>query len=433
MISHIKSIVIIFICALPFYGGAQINMVHNGSFEEIRKCPDNRCQIMYANYWHSLDSLWAYDTSSAMAPLPPDIPALFTACGDSPYASVPVNLNFHYHYPRTGTSMVQLVAYRNNDTTAISNLYQRQHAQGRLWRPLTAGKQYCVTFNVSLNQVTAYASNNIGAFLDDGTIDTVQQPRQGTTSSTPVTPQVYDTSIYTDTLHWHSIQGSFTAIGNERFITIANFFDNAHTNSLPVSIPTPLYPLGGGDLVQGLYLLDDISVIAIDAVASAGNDTAITTAVTDSAWIGNHEGYVPCRWYTGAGILIDSNVGGFKVKPHATTSYIMELDVCGNITKDTVKVTVNPVSINSYQLSAIGYSVYPNPASSTLSIETTASDPNPVTAGVYNAVGSLMLTANLDFHQKVANLQLGSLAPGLYMLTLKDSNGKEAHLKFVVE
>ncbi len=417
------------ICAFPILGNAQINLVHNGSFEDTRKCPTDRGQIMYANHWHSLDSVWAYDTSSYSALVPSDIPALFTTCGDSLYGSIPANFNFYYHNAHTGNSMVQILTY-NKDTALLG---QRQHAQSRLRKKLLAGQQYCVSFYISLNQVTAFAHNNLGAFFDDGTIDTVQWPRQSTTTSTPVTPQVFDTSIYTDTLNWHKIQGSFVATGNEQFITIANFFDKSHTSTIPMNIPCPMYPAGGGDGYSGVYLIDDVSVIAVDAVANAGRDTSIGTEMSDSAWIGNHDGYVPCRWYNMSGTIIDSNMGGFMVKPGVTTSYIMELDVCGHVTRDTVVVYVGPSSVGSRQ-SAIGsLRLYPNPASDEITIE----GANDCEVVIYDVVGRQVMRSEERERTAAgekAVINVSQLQRGLYTLQAQNKNsGERKTLKFIVE
>ncbi len=432
----IKSIIALFIiiCAFPQLGSAQINLVYNGSFEEIRKCPDNRKQIMYANHWHSLDSLWAFDTSSSWANIPSDVPALFTSCGSYPFGSTPVNANFYFHNARTGSNMVQFITYRNNDST-ISRSIQREHAQVALRQTLIAGRQYCVTFHISLEQLARYASNMIGAYLDDGTIDTVQWPRQGSLTSTTCIPQVYDTTIYTDTLNWHRVQGLFTATGTEKFITIANFFDNTHTDTLGISIPTPLYPSGGGDRVYGYYLLDDVSVIESNTIAYAGSDTSLT-AESDSVWVGNHDGYVPCRWYTISGTLIDSNVGGFKVKPGVTTLYIMELDVCGHITRDTVTVFVGPAGVATSPFpSKGGVTCYPNPARDEVTLEVASAKGLTMTdydVVFYDVVGRAVLHTTLVQQRQV--IDVSKLAHGLYTVQLMHTiTGEKSTLKFVVE
>ena len=148
--------------------------------------------------------------------------------------------------------------------------------------------------------------------------------------------------MITDTINWHKIQGSFTATGTERFITIGDFFDSTHTS----------YTIWRWDssYEQASYLIDDVSVIAFDDSANAGPDK-IVTSISDSVWIGDSTGYLPCYWYgstIGSSVwrLIDSNTAGFKVMPDSTTKYVMQLDVCGNITTDTAVIWVVPVGLN---------------------------------------------------------------------------------------
>ncbi|MBC7554406.1 MAG: T9SS type A sorting domain-containing protein, partial [Taibaiella sp.] len=335
--------------------------------------------------------------------------------------SVPVNGNFYYHLARTGGNMVQVQGYRSNDTASSGWLNnQRGHAQGHLRYALVTGRQYCVSFYISMEQLTRYAFNNWGAYLDDGTIDTVQWPRQGSLSSVPVTPQVFDTTLFADTLTWHRVQGSFTANGTERLITIANFFDSAHTRAYTVSIPTPFYPAGGGDMTWGFYLIDDVSVIDIDAVAEAGKDTALSGETPDSVWVGNHDGYVPCRWYTTGGALIDSNVGGFPVKPTSTTSYIMELDVCGHITRDTVTVRVMATEVRDLGYTTIKLLCYPNPATGEVTLEG-AKDCRITFSDV---LGRTVLSVFLKSGRETVDVS--SLPKGLYILKLTTPGGIES-------
>ncbi len=431
----IKSIIALFIiiCALPQLGSAQINLVYNGGFEDISKCPDSRNEIKYAHYWTPLDTIWDPDTSVTL-PAPWDNPDLFTSCGSYPFGSLPVNASFYYHLARSGGSMVQIINY-NNCTDASLLIWQRDYLQGRLCKKLIYGKSYCVTFYVSANQISRYANNMMGAFLDDGTIDTVSSIRSGLIQNVYV-PQVFDTSIISDTLHWTKIQGTFISNGREKFITIGNFFDNAHTDTIGMYVPTMYYTAGGGDRFFGSCLIDDVSVIATDAVANAGNDTFITMAIGDSAWVGNHDSYVPCKWYTISGTLIDSNVGGFKVKPGVTTRYIMELDVCGHITRDTVTVFVKPSAVATSPFpSKGGVTCYPNSARDEVTIEVASAKSLTMTdfdVVFYDVVGRAVLHTTLVQQRQV--IDVSKLAQGLYTVQLMHTvTGEKSTLKFVVE
>ncbi len=99
-----------------------------------------------------------------------------------------------------------------------------------LLHPLIQGQSYCVTFFVTLGQAFDYAVNHIGAYLDSGIIDTTKNC--GSPQTTHV-PQIQILNIINNTLNWVKIEGSFTATGTEKFITIGNFYDKTHTTYIP--------------------------------------------------------------------------------------------------------------------------------------------------------------------------------------------------------
>jgi hypothetical protein len=241
-----------------------------------------------------------------------------------------------------------------NDQVDTTGTYFRDYLQGHLNTFLVAGQSYCVTFFVVLENSSIYALNHIGAYFDDGTIDTTNFPSY---IQNMYTPQIVESGIIIDSLNWTKIQGSFVATGNERLITIGNFFDNYHTSAIPLVDTTGVAAAGAGD--GAWYLIDDISVIGMEANAYAGPD-AVITAATDSVWVGDSTGYLPCLWHAN-GILIDSNTAGLKVHPTATTYYTMVLDVCVHITSDTAVVWEYPVSEQSVERRA-EVRVWPYPA-----------------------------------------------------------------------
>ena len=339
------------ICVSVTYTEAQINYVHNGSFEDYWRCPDNADEIKFANYWQPIDTVNHPAIGDSFGS-PYCTPEYCNACASGAF-SVPVGVGggYYYHYARTGNGMAQVMMYSDDGAFPA---YQRDYLQGTLKNGLIAGKDYCVTFYVVQESGSAYNINNIGAYIDDGSIDTTMNC--GLPQTTHV-PQVYETSIITDTLNWTKIQGIYTANGTEKFITIGNFFDDVHTDT--ISVPYPSL----GPNYYAWYLVDDVSVVPLDAVANAGPD--VTTVVGDSVWIGTNDGYVPCRWYTTAGVLIDSNNAGIYVHPTVTTSYVMELEVCGMYSYDTVKVTVHPTGLTpalSKGEGGVAWVLMPNPA-----------------------------------------------------------------------
>ena len=237
--------------------------------------------------------------------------------------------------------------------------------------------------------------NHLDAYLDDGTVDTTTHCSEPMTF---VNPQIVDSNIVSDTVNWTKVQGSFIANGTETFITLGNFHDTAHTAHAPG------FGAGGPG---AYYLLDDVSVIATDAVADAGPDQ-VTSPMGDSVWVGDTTAdYLPCYWYIN-GVLADSNISGFKVLPDSTTTYVMALDVCGNVTYDTAVVWVYPTAVGA--VGAMHVLLYPNPSTTQLTVEGARGCSLTLT----NALGQVVYTlAEAGLKQLVP---LAGLAPGVYTL-----------------
>ena len=401
---------------------AQINLVHNPSFESHWRCPQYIDLVKYANYWTSINdtNVSVFDTLAYVGCLP----EYCNACSDFYKVNVPSNW-FYTQYPRTGDGMMHVTMhYFGTDTTYVN---QRDYLQGRLKSNLVAGQDYCVCFYVVSTEGSPYAISNIGAYVDDGTIDTTTNC--GFPQYTYM-PQVYTTTIINDTVNWTKIQGAFTATGNEHFITIGNFFDAAHTDTLAV----------GHSLLPGnfstRYLIDDVSLIKVGTVANAGNDTTIYAG--DTAWIGEHvhyagdsvwhidnDDYTPCKWYTTTGVLVDSNHSGHHVHPAVTTSYVMELDVCGTITRDTVTVHVHGLGIvGAGPMSNV--KIYPNPAANEVHISGVSAGS---TYRMLNAVGVVVKQGMLM--PKDNTLSVSSLPAGTYVLKVVGDDGSRGNFRII--
>ena len=200
------------------------------------------------------------------------------------------------------------------------------------------------------------------------------------------------------------IQGNFIANGTENFITIGDFFDTINVNKIVTGI----------GLYTGLYLIDDVSVIASDAVAYAGADTAIRAG--DTAHIGaimNGDG-MPCWWYVlGSSTAIDSG-GTILVHPSVTTSYVVKMDLCGTITYDTVKVVVWSASVGSQQLAVRSCWIYPNPATNEVTIDGAAG----CEVVIYDVTGSEVLKSECGERRAMINIE--ALANGIYFVEVVD-------------
>jgi len=283
------------------------------------------------------------------------------------------------------------------------------------------GQSYCVTFYVVQEYGSSYNINHIGAYLDDGTIDTTHN--FGLPQS-QYTPQIVENEIISDTINWTKIHGSFIANGTERLITISNFTDTAHMSFVPVWDTVALDCVCTTDVGASWYLVDDVSVIPSNAVANAGPDRVIDSA-GDTVLIGDTlDSYVPTYWYAN-GVVIDSNKSGIYVHPDTTTTYVLALLLCDTVSYDTVVVRLasdtshtdtTGTDTTSYvrMINYANVQIFPNPASSCITI-THAAGSKMI---LLDALGQEVFYATITSNKAVENIR--SLAPGVYVVQVVD-------------
>ena len=412
---------------------AQINLVRNPGFEDTVACPHTFSLVNDAKYWSGIvDTSYSLDTNYGLHEVYGSIvywdqncvPFYCNTCDNtiddpSRNATIPNNAWFH-HGTHSGNGMMFLDEFSNAYSPSIGHIENRVYLQGRLFHPLEAGKTYCVSFYVVLADYAIAGSNHIGVYFDDGTIDTTIECGH---AKTEYAPQILSDSIVTDTTNWTLIQGSFTAAGSEKFLTIGNFFDSAHTT---VSM---LYGFSSSGVQETDYILDDVSVIAIDDTAYAGPDVA-TTTTGDSVWVGDTTGFLPCYWYANNGTgwaLIDSNAAGLKVHPDTTTQYVMQLNVCGHITTDTATVWVWTTGVQNIGKAPPQLSIQPNPTKN----KTTVAGAPGCILHLYNAIGQQVVTLPAATNKQ--ELDLTNLPPGTYTLQAIDTTTGEKVSRRVVK
>jgi hypothetical protein len=295
----------------------------------------------------------------------------------------------------------------------------RNYTQGKLSTLLISGVSYCVTFYVTLCQISQYANDHIGAYLDNGSIDAGQDSAGCAQPQTSFTPQVVGSTIINDTLNWVKIQGSFIASGTEKFITIGNFFDAAHTNTVS------RHPSTANNF--SFYLIDDVSVIESNAVADAGGDMVAGVGLVHH--IGTHEEGMPCTWYALGDTTPIGYGGGIDITPAATGvyHYVVKLDLCGHVTYDTMKLTVWPASIGSPQFAVNSPKVYPNPALKSLTIENAAN----CDVVFYDVTGRAILHSAVTTNK--ALLDIGSLPSGFYLVQIVDKISGEKAIRRILK
>ena len=149
----------------------------------------------------------------------------------------------------------------------------REYLQVPLTATLSAGQTYQVSFYVSLADQADYAVSTIGAYFSA----TAQAMPTNTTGAT--TPQIINgaTNILSDKANWTLITGTFTATGNEQFLTIANFATGANSHATFV---------GPATTSSSYYYVDDVSVsVAAASCQASFTSTGSTTICLPSGSI----------------------------------------------------------------------------------------------------------------------------------------------------
>lgn len=215
------------------------NLVPNPSFEDIGKRGkvEKKGQINMAAPW----------TSVTMNPV--DLYSESTKTDDF---ATPENKRGE-EKARTGTNYagVNFYGYRGREP--------RSYLGVQLLKPMEKGMQYCVKFHISMSDMSKYAVNNIGVFIDTAEISLA------TDGNLYKKPQIISVTkmIYEKQYSWTPVCGTFTAKGGEKFIAIGNFAQDVDTKTETVRLSREF---SGRQTYDGYYYIDDVSVIPTNKI-----------------------------------------------------------------------------------------------------------------------------------------------------------------------
>src|SRR5690554_283943 len=170
------------------------NLVPNPSFETYSQCPDPATVDPMPDNMIDLATGWNNPTGYT--------PDYFNACVEDTFNSNNVPYTWAgFQHARTGNGYAGIISMIETEG--------REYIQTELTESLIAGKQYSVTFYVSLCEISTYAANNIGAYFSDTPVSVSHS------WVLPYTPQISNnpfTNQLTDTLGWTEVSGVFTAL-----------------------------------------------------------------------------------------------------------------------------------------------------------------------------------------------------------------------------
>jgi len=301
------------------------NLVPNHSFEHYTNCPGSIGMFNYAVPWFQ--------------PTPGTV-ELFSPCsGPSSYVSVPTN-SVGVQAALTGQCYAGAVVwsvYGLSGPGPQSNY--REYLEVPLLAPLTAGQKYQVSFYVSRADKYHYAIAEIGAALTFGPLTQIS-----TATNFNIVPQVENPSsnLLADTNSWMLVQGTFTALGGESYLTLGNFRTDANTtySNFPA----------GSEPDYAYYYFDEVSVTALcnpmtNKVVQCGEPWAFDNVTPFDNCSG-----------TNVSAAINTTTNGFC--PKVITRTWSLADACGNTNLLTQTVTI--VDTNPPVTLCSGVNLVPN-------------------------------------------------------------------------
>lgn len=224
-----------------FYGLTQTNLVYNGGFEEYYSCPyendlNNGELEKCKGWWKPTQGTSDY----------------FNACNNG-VVDIPNNF-WGYQEAYEGNGYVGFGAISWQISTGLYT--GNEYVQTELIHPLTACVEYHFEMQINFADYSRYAFSRLGALFTKQAIHTT------TWNAITIEPQVVnDQGFLSDTANWVKVSGSFVAEGNEKYLAIGYFFDNAQNDTLNFQTP-PGFPDEG----YGYYFIDNVSVTEVGPV-----------------------------------------------------------------------------------------------------------------------------------------------------------------------
>jgi len=396
---------ILIICLFPLAVFAQGNLVPNGSFENcdvIPVCGLQQIGEQFAPY--NVDVYGWYNPNIAS----PDY-YNFTFIPEQNYLNIPDGLGF--------VGFATYVMHEINDPEYING---REYVSCTLIDTLQANAYYWVQFYARLvPHMSACAANNLGVHFSD----TAMHADDWYYFDVDAQVKYFNNEIIEDTAQWTLVSGLYQAHGGEHFLTLGNFNSDAETDRGIL--------LSNGTSPQTYFFVDDVVVIPLDSIAGgisidAGPDQTIY--IEDTAFIGQRISNLPANWFKLDGTPVTQNTAGVYVSPLENTTYVVEMNLNGQYSTDTVTVFVEGLGMEEQPMGE--WSITPNPNKGSFSVQLKTALTEPLELSITDSQGRNVFNESFPAFSKVCTLQT-NLSAGVYFLQLR-SNGQKSELKRVV-
>jgi hypothetical protein len=215
------------------------NLVPNPSFEDTVFCP------------------WAENQMPTQWLCFGNTPDYYNSCSSA--LNVP-NTPTGFHQANSGVGMIGVFIYVNPSSSGWPDY--REFVGVPLIGSLSIGQKYYMSFFLSFGRryPIGMGTNSIGADKLGMKFSTIPYA-ETTPPDLNNTAQLYTDSIYTDTLQWIKVSGSFIADSAYNYVMLGNFFDEANTDTLYFGGPNNWSN-------ESYYFIDDICV-STDSIFNA--------------------------------------------------------------------------------------------------------------------------------------------------------------------
>ncbi len=245
----------------------------------------------------------------------------FTPCnGLTGCSTVPQNYG-GWQYPHSGNNYL-LLSYSNKDFN--TDTLFKEHANSQI--KLVAQKEYCVGFYTVLADTSNMFSYGPGIKFFD------HYPYvNGSGTITDYNPDVWGNFFMDDSINWRKVSGTYTATGQEQYLSIGNFWTASDQNN-PNAPISNMYP----GLRRCVIYIDDVFITEMGNI-NVGENKEI--CLGDSVTLGSAEILgADYTWYPAEG-LSNIHAAQPKAAPNTTTTYHLIMDQC-RILYDSVTVVV---------------------------------------------------------------------------------------------
>lgn len=319
----LKAIALGFCIIFCFNVKAQVilSLIKNPSFENYISCPPTLDNLDKCQNW--------FDPQIYTSP------DYYNSCSSiASFVNVP-NSSFGYQAAKTGSAYAGFAAFIKEAANS------REYVGCKTLFQLKQNKNYCITFYVSLAEISRFAIRNLGFhFTKDSIRNSFPPPTSFEITLNP-SYEVTTGSVLTDTIGWMKVQGTYLANGTENFLTLGNFRDTTNTYK---QLQKPI--LGGSNNNAAYYYIDDVSVIEINP-AKAYSVKSLTVCANTTFTLGaDSTEEAIYQWQPTTGLSC-TNCPNPIITASVNTKYVLTKQQCSATTKDSVYIQIYTPTITA--------------------------------------------------------------------------------------